>query len=90
MPYLLDYFFEVGPTSSGGLGPAELTATEIRNWRLEMGLKLRPWEARTLKRLSRVYLDQASISGSPDCPAPFGARLSREEVEAKIDRVLGL
>jgi hypothetical protein len=56
--YLIDYLFEIGPAMDGGMGIVPLSYGEIAAWSLLTGIRLRPWEARTLRRLSREYVDE--------------------------------
>lgn len=53
--YLLGWFYDVGPAETGGMGPAPLSYSEIRAWRLEQGIELNPWEARILRVLSASF-----------------------------------
>ena len=90
LPHLIEYLMEVGPTMPSGLGAAPLTHTEIRAWQADMGIELTPWEAQTLRRLSRVYIGQYQRSEAPDCPAPYGyTGPGREAVARKIDEAFG-
>lgn len=69
--YLANYLWEIGPVSSGGMGPAPITHMEIRAWQENTGIDLSSWEARTLRDLSGAYLGQSSQSEDPSCPAPW-------------------
>jgi hypothetical protein len=86
--YLLEYFFDVGPTIDDG----HLTYAEISAWQQTMGLVLTPWETQQLHQLSRVYIDQAHKSRAFDCPAPYSDEVveqqQRELVENKFRQFL--
>jgi len=69
--YLITYLFDAGPVESGGMGPAPLSHREIEAWQHNTGIELSPWEAKTLRRLSREYLAMAQDATSPSCPPPW-------------------
>lgn len=64
--YLLDYFYEVGPTLPDGA----ITYEEIQSWAEVSGIDLEPWEGQFLRRLSRQYLAECHRAEKRDCPAP--------------------
>lgn len=80
---------EVGPALQGGMGPVPLTHGELRDWQLNIGLCLQPWEARVLMRLSQEYCAQAQRSTKPDCAPPYGPVARRAAVAKKLDEVFG-
>lgn len=69
--YLLDYFWEVGPTLSGGMGESPLTFQEIQSYQDQIGIELQPWEVRLLRRLSAEYLSESHRSTKLNYPAPW-------------------
>ena len=70
-PYLLGYFWEVGPTMPGGMGEVPLTFHEIQAWQEQIGIDLQPWEARIIRRLSCEYLNQSNKATKLHCEAPW-------------------
>jgi len=64
---------------SGGMGAAELTWQEIDAWCGRTGIDLDPWEARTIRRLSRTYVHQQHDARKPDCPEPYADEVQRAE-----------
>lgn len=69
--YLIDYLFEIGPVSEGGMGAAALTFVEIDAFCRLTGVRFRPWEVRLLKKLSREYVKQLhDDSQKPPWQAP--------------------
>lgn len=69
--YLLGYLFEIGPAMSGPAGPCEISHEEICCWQDLTGIDLQAWEARTLRRLSREYVDEMNRATSRDAAAPW-------------------
>jgi hypothetical protein len=90
--YLIDYLLEVGPVMAAGMGSGPITFTEIRSWRKELGLRLSPWEVRTLRRLSLEYNSESQLATKPDRDPPFPsldtARLRNAQVESDLDDFL--
>ncbi|RYF70394.1 MAG: hypothetical protein EOO22_14420 [Comamonadaceae bacterium] len=86
---LIDYFWEVGPTESTGMGPAPLTFQELHAWQMQMGLDLPPWQVRQLQLMSRAFLSESIRAEKPDCPAPWAApALDRPAVAKHIRNLL--
>ena len=74
LPYLLDLFFEIGPTEAGGMGPSPLTQEEIRAWQENNILpfaELQPWEVTVVRKLSFAWIEMSSKAEEPDCPEPI-------------------
>jgi hypothetical protein len=70
VPYLLDYFFELGPVMAAGMGNGPVTHEEIQAWQRNTGIELNAWEARMLRQMSVAYLNE-SQNTVIDCPAPW-------------------
>lgn len=71
LPYLAEWLMEIGPLGSGGTGPVPLSWAELETWQRVTGIRLSAWEARTIRSLSRAFLDQLNKSKASTCPAPF-------------------
>lgn len=71
--YLLGYLFEIGPAVPVGMGDGPITHCEIAAWMANTGIRLTPWEARTLRRLSVDYVREASRATQSSHPAPWVA-----------------
>lgn len=69
-PYLADYFLEVGPTRSSGMGLLPLDWQELQAWSIMTCTELSYWEAQALIEASGHYLAALNQSEKPDCP-PF-------------------
>jgi hypothetical protein len=79
-PYLSEWFLEIGPTIAGSMGEAPIGWQDIAAWQTITGIELEPWEARTIRRLSQVFISQRHESEKPDCPAPYIG--DRDEIAA--------
>ena len=69
--YLVTYLFELGPTTSTGMGEAPISHTELRDWQYNTGIELDSWEVRTMHRLSLEYLSESQSATKSDAPAPW-------------------
>lgn len=89
--YLLGYLLEVGPVFGGGTERTPITFSELQAWQHLVGVHLRPWECRMLRRLSRDYLTQSAEASSRSCPAPWTppAEANRKRVAAQVGSIFG-
>lgn len=69
--YLVSYLFEIGPTVMNGMGEAPITQSDIADFQTNTGIDLNAWDARSLRRLSMVYLSASYKAKKPDAPAPW-------------------
>lgn len=74
-PFITDWLMDVGPTAPGGDGP--VTYQELEAWSGLTGIELDAWEARTLRRLSRSFVNQRADARDPACIEP---RVKADEV----------
>jgi hypothetical protein len=84
-PYLLEYFWEVGPALSGGMGDAPLTFQEIQSYQDQIGIELQPWEVRLLRRLSGEYLAESQKATKLNYPAPWKPEENTVDKAVKAD-----
>lgn len=80
-PYLTDWLFEIGPTS----GDHTLSWSEMAAWEKNTGIRLLPFEAKILRRLSNSYANERLAAREPDYPMPV--KLDHEHIEAGRDAV---
>ncbi|MBP7647149.1 MAG: hypothetical protein KA751_10400 [Comamonas sp.] len=71
--YLLGYLFEMGPTAQTGMGEVPITHRDIAAWMGNTGIRLSPWQARTLHRLSLDYVTESHKATRSAHPAPWQA-----------------
>ena len=86
--YLVDIFWEIGPTLSTGMGEVPISQSEIRAWQDNMGVELAPWQVQLMRRLSIEYLSQAHKATDPNCKPPFGQLYRAPNLSKKIDAAL--
>lgn len=91
MPYITEWFFNIGPANPTPMGNSPLTLKNISDEMAVLGIEVWPWEALALRRMSNAYLNMKEAAKAPDCPPPFGgAELmpEREAVSRKISMML--
>lgn len=83
-PHIIARFIEIGMTEATGMGPAPLSWREIEAWRRNTGVWIAPWEARLIRKLSLSYIGQLARSESENCPPPWRAPVTEQDVKAEI------
>lgn len=69
--YLIGHLMDAGLVDVGGMGQAPLSWTTLRHWREQTGVRLSPWEARLLRRLSSEYIAEQHRAEAIDAKAPW-------------------
>lgn len=87
--YLLDIFFEIGPTSDSGMSPARITEVEIRAWQDNRKLTLLPWEVTILRRLSVSWLAEGQRAEDPAALAPWAGDVTPAELRLVAGKLRG-
>jgi hypothetical protein len=88
--YLIKYLIEVGPVMGTGMGAIPLTFGELQAWQQQTGLDLRPWEAATLRRLSRDYAGESIRAANPAVLPPWRPPvLDRAQVNEQVRAIFG-
>jgi len=78
---------EIGPSAPTGGGAAPIGFSEMADWSRLMGLDLSPWEARTIRRLSRAFVNQQDDARNSACIEPMvqvNQDLARSRVDAQF------
>lgn len=86
--YLVSHLFEIGPVAWAGMGEVPISHQDIAAWQANTGVQLDAWEARALRQLSGVYVDQINKSKEAACPAPWAPDAVPEGARAAVDRAL--
>jgi hypothetical protein len=92
MPHLIERFMEMGMVEAAGMGTVALSWPTIAAWSHMTGVRLCPWEARLIRRLSVEYLAEGRRAEAETCPAPWKAPVSKAEIDAEragLERLLG-
>jgi hypothetical protein len=82
--HVVGYLYECGPTVPNGAGIAALPHSEIAAWQSNIGIRLRPWEARFIRELSREYVDEFYLASDPQRPAPWRASGDHPEARRRV------
>lgn len=88
--YLIEILFEVGPCSPVGMGGHKaIDETDLAAWMSNQNVKLKPWEAKAIRQLSREYAAMLSQSVEPNTPPPWvDPSVMTEERRAKIAKAM--
>ncbi len=92
MPHIIDRFVEMGMVEAAGMGTVALSWSTLSAWSQMTGVRLCPWEARTIRRLSVEYLAEGRRAETETCPAPWKAPVSNVDIaseRAALEMVLG-
>lgn len=84
-PHLTDWLLEIGPTTSGSMGEAAIGWQDLTAWERITGIELEPFEAKTIRRLSQVFISARYEAKKPDCPIPYAGL--REEIISQRENV---
>jgi hypothetical protein len=86
--FLLDYLWSIGPSTFTGMGAAPISYSELLAWQQMSGIDLSPWEAETLRAMSRAYVGESQRALARDCPPPFGDSPYNPNADQALDRFL--
>lgn len=79
---LIEWFFDVGPVAAGGMGPVPLAYTDLQAWAQITGAPLEPWQATTLRRMSRAYVAELRTAEDPAAVPPWTAPPTQQDRDA--------
>ena len=91
-PHIIDRLIEMGITEAAGMGAAPLSWATIAAWQQCTCVRLAPWEARLIRRLSSAYLAENRAAESENRPAPWYSGPDQRAVDteqARLEMVLG-
>jgi hypothetical protein len=77
--FLVDWLFEVGPTT----GEQRLEWVQLESWQRQTGVELDEFCAVALVKMSGAYLGMLHEAREPNCPAPFEFERTETEVKAR-------
>lgn len=84
-PHITDWLLEIGPAFGTGMGERAIDWQDMRAWQELTGIELEPFEARTIRRLSQVFISARHEAKKPDCPIPYAGL--REEIISQREKV---
>lgn len=85
--YLLGWFYQVGPSQSGGLGEGPLSFGEMESWARMTGAHVTPWDVGLLRRLSVEYLQERHRATKADAEPPWKAETDDEITQIQRESV---
>jgi len=85
--YLCEHLFDAGPVSVGGMGAVALTYADLQAWSQMTGTPVEPWEAQTLRAMSRAYVAEARAAEDPTRPPPWA--MPEPEDRAALSKRIG-
>lgn len=89
-PLIINRLIEIGLTDVAGMGAVPLGWGTILHWSQVTGIRLPPWEARLLRRLSTEYLAEGRRAEAEGCPPPWAAPITQAELDADEARTRAL
>lgn len=91
-PHIVDRLIEIGLTEAAGMGAGPLSWGRIAAWQECTSVRLEPWEARLIQRLSSAYLAEGRRAESEACPPPWKWAVTQREIDVEqgsLRQVLG-
>lgn len=70
-PQLIEFLMEIGPVMAGAMGAVPVGWRDISAWAECTGIRLSPWAARAVRRLSIEWLSASQAGEAEDCPPPW-------------------
>jgi hypothetical protein len=88
--YLIEILFEVGPSKSTGMGGhTSIDDVDLAAWMSNQNVRLKPWEAQTIRKISREYAAMLSEAVEPNTPPPWVDRnFLNQERREKIAKAM--
>ena len=82
--YLIEYLLELGPALSSGGSVTPISYQDIQAFQNVIGLSLTPWEAETLRMLSREYVSEYHAARDPARVSPAQTLGTAEQRRAAV------
>jgi hypothetical protein len=82
MPHIIGRLTEIGITEAAGMGAAPISWATLTEWQRNTGVELMPWEARLHRKLSLAYLTESRRAEDENCPPPWRAEVTKQEIDA--------
>ena len=88
-PHIIDRLVEMGITE-GEMSPKPLSWGEIVAWQEGTWVRLAPWEARLIRRLSAAYLAESRLAESENRPAPYHTGPDQRAIDTEQARLMAV
>lgn len=91
-PHITERLIEIGLTEAAGMGVGPISWPTIDAWQRVTGVRLAPWVARLIRRLSTEYVAFSHAAESENCPPPWYDGPTEREVQteqARLEMLLG-
>lgn len=84
--YLIEILFEIGPAKPAGMSSQiGIDEVDLAAWMANQNVKLKPWECKAIRQLSREYAAMLVEAAEPNCPPPWADKaMFTDEHRAKI------
>ena len=69
--HMVHWLFEFGPVSSGPMGETPVSFADIDVWAACEAMDLTAWQARTLRKMSRDYIQECHRAKDRKCFPPW-------------------
>lgn len=89
-PHIIGRLIEIGLTEAAGMGAVPVSWGEIDAWCRRTCIRLAPWEARLIRRLSTEYLAEGRRAESETCPPPWHSGPTQREIETEQSRLMAV
>jgi hypothetical protein len=88
-PHIIDRLLEMGITE-GEMSAKPLSWCEIVAWQQGVWVRLAPWEARLIRRLSAAYVTESRAAESENCPAPWHSGPDQRAIDTEQARLMAV
>lgn len=86
--YLVQYLFDIGTHSNGGMGEVATSWQEIKAWQELVGIELLAWELQAIKNGSQAFVSMLQEARNINCPPPFRHQeVDQEQLAKKIKSI---
>lgn len=86
-PHIVERLIEIGLTEAAGMGVGPLSWLSINEWQRAACVRLDPWEAKLIRRLSIEYVAEGRRAEKETCPPPWHREVTQREREIEQKRL---
>lgn len=85
---LVSVMLDAGPSVVRGMGHSEIGYGELESWQRMRRQPLGPWEALTVRRMSKAYVSEMYAAEKASHPAPFSTPQGRMRAKRRQTQAL--